>query len=94
MFLESRSGEFCAVTNFKGALYLNRFDNGRFTPIRIRMPGHITYMGWGTQQIALEDHTGEWWIATGIGLCRYPKVKDIKQLATTLPKAVYTTREG
>ena len=42
----------------------------------------------------LEDHTGEWWIATTKGLLRYPKLSSFELLAHTPPKNVYTTRDG
>jgi two-component sensor histidine kinase len=42
----------------------------------------------------LEDHAGEWWIATGSGLYRFPSVSRFDRLARTPPKAVYTPRDG
>src|SRR6185295_5320378 len=50
--------------------------------------------GWGWNQTVLEDHTGEWWVATARGVCRFPKVSEPEDLAHTPPKAVYTTRDG
>jgi signal transduction histidine kinase/streptogramin lyase len=62
--------------------------------VRPNFPKSITYFGWGWNQIAFQDHLGEWWIATGQGLCRFPKVNRMEQLARTRPKAVYTTKDG
>ena len=42
----------------------------------------------------LQDHAGEWWLASSQGLCRYPRLDSPSQLAQTAPKAVYTTRDG
>jgi ligand-binding sensor domain-containing protein/two-component sensor histidine kinase len=72
---------------------INRFDGERFTAIRPRFP-QPTYLGWGWNQLMLEDRSGEWWAATGNGLYRFPKVNRFDRLARTLPKAVYTTRDG
>src|SRR5262249_1490261 len=52
------------------------------------------WYGWGWNQTVLEDHTGEWWIALGIGVCRFPKVSQPEQLAHTPWKAIYTTGDG
>src|SRR5260370_12677833 len=57
-------------------------------------PPSIHCFGWGWNQSALQDHTGAWWIATGEGLCRFPRVASTRQLAHTPPKAVYTTKDG
>lgn len=75
---------------------INRLDEDRFMPIRPRFPEAVKRLGsgWGWSQTVLEDHTGEWWIATGAGVCRFPKVSNPEQLARTSPKAVYTTRDG
>ncbi len=73
---------------------LIRYDEKGLSIIRPNFPKHITYFGWGWNQIAFQDHLGEWWIATGQGLCRFPKVNRIEQLARTRPKAVYTTKDG
>ena len=42
----------------------------------------------------LQDHAGEWWLASSQGLCRYPRLDRASQLAETAPKAIYTTRDG
>src|SRR5260370_5644639 len=57
-------------------------------------PPSIHCFGWGWNQSALQDHTGAWWIATGEGLCRFPRVASTRQLAYTPPKAVYTMKDG
>src|SRR5262249_37175944 len=87
---ESQTGELCALSQNSSALFINRFDGQRFTAIRPHLPKHIIYSGLQ----AFQDHTGEWWVATGQGLCRFPKVRRADQLAYTPPKAIYTTRDG
>jgi len=76
--------------------FINQFDGEKFIPIRPRFPERVQQQGygWGWNQTLLEDHTGEWWIATGAGVCRFPKVSKPAQLAQTPPKAIYTTRDG
>jgi ligand-binding sensor domain-containing protein len=71
---------------------INRFDGEKFIPTRPRFPENINTWGWN--QTVLEDHTGDWWIATGKGVYRFPKVSKPEQLARTQPKATYTTRNG
>jgi ligand-binding sensor domain-containing protein/signal transduction histidine kinase len=77
-----------------GMKYLNRFNGRRFTAIRPAYPAAVRAFGWGWQQVALEARDGEWWIATGDGLCRFPRVTGAGQIARMPPKAVYTMRDG
>lgn len=87
---ENRAGEICVFTSS----YIHRFDGSRFTAIRPNYPEAITYFGWGWNQLGFQDHSGEWWVPTGQGLCRFPRVSKVEQLARARPKAVYTTRDG
>lgn len=95
---ETRAGDLLVVgaPNSTTEWFINRLDAERFISIRpqfpeiVKTPGH----SWGWNQTVLEDHTGEWWIATGAGVCRFPKVSKPEQLAHRPPKAVYTIREG
>jgi ligand-binding sensor domain-containing protein/two-component sensor histidine kinase len=72
---------------------INRFDGERFTAIQPRLHRDISY-GWGWNGLVLEDRAGEWWVAAGHGVYRFPKVTSFDRLAQTPPKAVYTTGEG
>ncbi len=65
-----------------------------FQAIAPRVPGNVYYFGWRAARVILQDHAGEWWLASSQGLCRYPLLEDTLQLAHTAPKAVYTTRDG
>jgi ligand-binding sensor domain-containing protein/signal transduction histidine kinase len=92
---EDQAGELCVITKDKsGKIFILRFDGKRFSAIRPDFPKRITYFGWGWNQIGLQDRAGEWWIATGQGLCRFPKVSRVEDLAHTRPKALYTIRDG
>jgi ligand-binding sensor domain-containing protein/signal transduction histidine kinase len=91
---ESRAGDLCAMTIFSSETPLCWFDGKRFEAIRPQVPRHLTYFGFGWDQLTLQDQAGEWWLPTGQGLVRYPKVGHVRQLATTPPKAIYTTKDG
>jgi signal transduction histidine kinase/streptogramin lyase len=82
------------VSNETSSLVLYEFRDGRFRAIRPMYPRSMHYFGWATGRVALRDRDGEWWIATGEGICRFARVASISQLASTPPKAVYTTRDG
>ena len=92
--IEARAGELCAVHREENGISVARFDGERFETFRPDWPHGITYFGWGRGQIALQDHAGEWWFATGQGLVRFGNIARVQDLAGALPKAVYTTRDG
>lgn len=92
--LETRQGEFCAISRGETGITMARFDGRRFESIRPAWPKSLTYFGWGRGQIAVQDEEAEWWIATGQGLCRFPAAARLDQLAGARPKRIYTTRDG
>lgn len=63
----------------------------RFLP---RGTERLTYWSWGTHQLFLRDHTGEWWVPSGEGLFRYPASASCRSMAATPPKAVYRRAQG
>jgi ligand-binding sensor domain-containing protein/two-component sensor histidine kinase len=89
-----QAGRPCALTGGLRKLFLGCFDGRRFTPVHPNTPGDIGYFGWGIHQITFQDHAGEWWVATGQGLCRFPRVDRLEMLAHTRPKAIYTKSNG
>lgn len=93
---EGHDGELYVVTG-KHPRYIHRWDGKRFVAVIPNVPGHASswdWEGWGWGQIHFQDHTGEWWFATGYGLLRYPKVKRLEDLAHTQPKAFYRKPAG
>jgi ligand-binding sensor domain-containing protein/signal transduction histidine kinase len=68
---EDRLGNLMAVTKDEGRYLLNRFDGYRFHPVRLNAPASITF-GWSWSQIVVHSRSGDWWLATGNGLLRYP----------------------
>ena len=85
----NQQGELCAVSSGNKKKFINQFDGTRFSAVAPNLPKRMSYFGWGWNQITFQDHTGEWWVTTGHGLFRFPKVSRIEQLAHTPPKAVY-----
>lgn len=71
---------------------LGALENGRFGWIRPNVPAPASFTS-GWNQISFQDHLGDWWIPTEMGLYRFA-AESLWDLATTRPKAVYTTREG
>ncbi len=87
---EGVDGSLYAVTGVHSR-FINRFDGKRFIPIAPYVPGHDSkwdWATWGWGQLHFQDHLGEWWIGTGFGLFRYPKV-EFEDLARTPPRAIY-----
>lgn len=71
---QDRDGELMAIT-VTG--YLKRsigvFDGVRFRGIGL--PVFNGHASWMTDRILLQSRTGEWWVATDDGLCRFPVMK-------------------
>ena len=96
--MDTRAGDLIVLgwTESRAEALIYQFDGERFIPVRPRLSEYVKNQGysWGWDQNVVEDHAGEWWIATRGGLCRFPKLNEPAQLATTPPKAVYTTSNG
>lgn len=92
--LETRHGEFCAITRVPGTLAVAWFDGKQFREARPGWPASMKGFSWGNGRTALEDHLGDWWFATGEGLFRFAAVDRVAQLAGARPKAIYTVRDG
>jgi ligand-binding sensor domain-containing protein/signal transduction histidine kinase len=88
---EDRAGELCVIT---GQGDLDRFDGKRFIAASLTLPKGVTYWGWGWNQVMFQDSRGEWWMNTGEGLVRYPRLTRVEQITNARPKAIYTTRDG
>jgi signal transduction histidine kinase/ligand-binding sensor domain-containing protein len=86
---ESREGE--RYASFKSVI--SRFDGRHFIPTRPVFPHDIWYFAWGPGRHALRDRTGDWWVATGQGLCHFPSVP-FDKLSRVRPKAVFRTADG
>jgi PAS domain S-box-containing protein len=73
---------------------ISRFDDGRFSSVKLNLPRSVTNTDWRATDNILVDRTGEWWVGTRVGLYRFGKVSRFEQLATLRPKAVYTRKDG
>jgi ligand-binding sensor domain-containing protein/two-component sensor histidine kinase len=93
--VETPTGEICIIAGAHShpLFILTQTEKG-FSIVHPNFPKSIRYFGWGWNQTALVDRNGEWWIATGNGVCRFPKVERVAQLAFTPPKGVYTKKSG
>ncbi len=90
---EDRAGELCVISSRTGELLIHRFDGRHFTVTKPNSSRQINY-GWGWNQIAFQDSTGEWWVPTIEGLYRFPRTSGVEQLGHILPKAIYTNKDG
>ncbi len=91
LFADQQGGLY--ATTLAKELVISRFDGTRFISVQPRLKG-VRYFGWGQNQLTLQDSRGEWWVPTGEGLYRFPRVKSFELLAHTEPKAIYTNRNG
>jgi ligand-binding sensor domain-containing protein/signal transduction histidine kinase len=93
-FTMSRKGEICVLLREKGGMQVAWFDGRKFVDVKPRWPREVTSFGWGRGQAMLQDSGGEWWMATGNGLCRFARADSASGLAGAVPKAIYTRRDG
>lgn len=77
------------VCRFNGS----RLDGHRFSCTVAPLPAGIN-LGWGHHQLSFQDSQGEWWIATGEGLFRFPAGQRTSDLGHARPLALYTTKDG
>ncbi len=91
--IEDQAGDLYAITA-SGFLGISQYNGRGFSPVRPASWIKDKDWGWGTSQITLRDHNGEWWVHSFKGLVRFPKVNRLEDLSRTPPKAIYTTRNG
>ncbi len=90
---ESQAGEVCASSAAKEIL-IDCFDGKKFASIRPNLPRTLSNLGWGWNQLSLQDRGGEWWVPTGEGLFRFPPLARTGDLAMARPRALYTSKNG
>jgi ligand-binding sensor domain-containing protein/signal transduction histidine kinase len=89
---EDNAGELCVISGRAGEIFIHRLTGGRFIDTSPKLSERINF-GWGWNQIAFQDHTGEWWIPTDQGIYRFPRTSGVDQLRQMHPKALYTTKD-
>ncbi|MEJ7862526.1 MAG: two-component regulator propeller domain-containing protein [Pyrinomonadaceae bacterium] len=72
---------------------IGRFHKDGLKWLRPALPEAIDYFGSGENQTNFQARNGEWWIATGKGLFRFPKV-DFDKLPTTQPITILDKKSG
>lgn len=87
---EDRAGELIVVNN---GWSLNRREGNQFISVVPNLPEKVKGAGTGNRPM-IQAHDGEWWIATGGGLCRFPAVSRLEELVTVKPKAIYLEKDG
>lgn len=93
-FLETRGGSLVAVTAHPEQFPVQVWNGRDFSVVRPRFPHEVKLFSSGSGQRLLQDHTGEWWLATHDGLCRFSSTESATQLSGLLAKRRYTTRDG
>ena len=83
---DDRTGTILAVSINQRGQSVNVFDGVNFHAVVPKVFGD--HPGWGQHQIFLQARTGEWWVATNAGLCRFAPVSAL-DLARRQPKARY-----
>ena len=89
-FVKGRDGSTYVISRGDRDTRISRFDGWAFETIRPAWPPQINDHGWGRGQIALQSANGEWWIATGRGLCRF--AAGFSNGAS--PSRIYTAGDG
>jgi signal transduction histidine kinase/ligand-binding sensor domain-containing protein len=74
---------------------LGCFDGQRFDWFKPAAVSALGWkLGWVGEQVTLRTRNGEWWVATGEGLYRFPPTESFAQLKTARPLAVYAPKDG
>jgi hypothetical protein len=92
--VEDREGRLIAISGDPRPRFFNVYDGEGFSSFVPRLPVRGEAFTWGHGQIHFQDHTGVWWVAGDKGLCRYPRVAHVENLAHVPPERVFTTRDG
>lgn len=90
--MNDQKGRIYAVN--AGDFYINFFDGRQFTAVQANLPAYVIEQSRDYPHLPMQDSAGEWWVPTGAGLFRFPRLERIEQLAQTRPKAAYTSRDG
>lgn len=68
-------------------------NGNKFVSVTPNLPQKLKSGGGGNRPM-IQTRNGEWWIASGDGLFRFPAVSKTEELATVKPLAVYLEKDG
>jgi signal transduction histidine kinase len=71
--------------------HFGRFDGRRFEWFQ---PGPPFQWGWVGERFTLRTRNGEYWLASGLGLFRYPPLPALDAIRTAKPLRIFDTRDG
>jgi ligand-binding sensor domain-containing protein/signal transduction histidine kinase len=92
---EDATGALCvAGMEVSGHRWFGAITRGRLRRFRPHGTDAVRYWSWGWQQVFLRDRAGEFWVATGEGLLRYPAAASCTAIARTPAKAWYRRGDG
>jgi signal transduction histidine kinase/ligand-binding sensor domain-containing protein len=88
---EDRAGQLCVLSSDR---FVTMFDHGKARAVQLKLPKGVKNWNWGWYQTTFQDSAGEWWMDTGDGLLRYPRLANLAATAGTRPKAIYRVKDG
>jgi signal transduction histidine kinase/streptogramin lyase len=95
---ESSAGEVMVYTRSRfesQTSYADRFDGSRFVSQKVAPRAFPrSDFDWWQGQIPIQDHQGEWWWPTRIGLFRFARANRLEELFNARPVAHYTVKDG
>jgi signal transduction histidine kinase len=92
--MQTRTGDLCFLGSADPEWGLHCFNGVSFDVVRTRLAPSEGRLSWGWNQLALEDHLGDWWFATQDGLARFRKPARPADLEGRSPNIWYGTRDG
>ena len=84
--LEDPGGRLLVQTSWDHSPDIMVKDGDRFRAIPIRLPISVTEFGWGWNQYLVEARDGSWWIPSGNGMLRFPKLGRTEDLSRSIPE--------
>jgi ligand-binding sensor domain-containing protein/signal transduction histidine kinase len=88
-----RTGVLTVIHNGWVISQLNAAGGGpRFQSVTLNLPKRIAESSVGNREMQ-QDHLGDWWVATGLGVARFSGVTTLADLARVPPR-IYTLRDG
>ena len=83
--LEDSQGRLNVVPSWEHGPEVLVEDGGKFRRVAVSHPDSIHYFGWGWNQYVVAARDGSWWVPTGLGMLRFPKVRQTEDLSRTQP---------